>query len=83
MTSTTGIGVHDQNLERQIEKHMGGCMAGFFNLFDRSHLLSGKRLYPKRLPAPLPSSVSLHPLISFIHGVQFQGVIYMSIRFGW
>ena len=64
MTSTTGIGVHDQNLERQIEKHMGGCMAGFFNLFDRSHLLSGKRLYPKRLPAPLPSSVSLHSLIS-------------------
>lgn len=57
MTTTTGIGVHDQNLERQIEKHMGGCMAGFFNLFDRSHLLSGKRLYPKRLPPPLPSSV--------------------------
>lgn len=50
MTTTTGIGVHDQNLERQIEKHMGGCMAGFFNIFDRSH-----RLYPKRLPPSLPS----------------------------
>ncbi|CAO2818850.1 unnamed protein product [Amaranthus hypochondriacus] len=52
-TTTTGLTIHDQNLEKQIEKHMGGCMAGFFNLFDRSHLLSGKRLYPKRLPPPL------------------------------
>lgn len=51
--TTTGITIHDQNLEKQIEKHMGGCMAGFFN---RNHLLSGKRLYPKRLPPPAISS---------------------------
>ncbi|KAL2934553.1 Protein LONGIFOLIA 1 [Bienertia sinuspersici] len=58
MTTTTGITLHDQNLEKQIEKHMGGCMAGFFNLFDRSHLLSGKRLYPKRLPPSLTPSTA-------------------------
>ncbi|KNA08700.1 hypothetical protein SOVF_160280 [Spinacia oleracea] len=56
--TTTGITIHDQNLEKQIEKHMGGCMAGFFNLFDRNHLLSGKRLYPKRLPPPAISSTA-------------------------
>uniref|UniRef100_A0A803LFK5 DUF4378 domain-containing protein n=1 Tax=Chenopodium quinoa TaxID=63459 RepID=A0A803LFK5_CHEQI len=54
--TTTGITIHDQNLEKQIEKHMGGCMAGFFNLFDRNHLLSGKRLYPKRLPPSISST---------------------------
>lgn len=54
-TTTTGLSLHDQNLEKQIEKHMGGCMAGFFNLFDRNHLLSGKRLYPKRLPPSISS----------------------------
>ncbi|KAL8142572.1 hypothetical protein V2J09_015604 [Rumex salicifolius] len=47
---TTGI-INDQNLEKQIQKHMGGCMAGFFNLFDRNHVLSGKRVFIKRLPA--------------------------------
>ncbi|CAO2826516.1 unnamed protein product [Amaranthus hypochondriacus] len=57
MTTTTGLTIHDQNLEKQIEKHMGGCMAGFFNLFDRSHLLSGKRLHTKRLPPPFPHTV--------------------------
>ncbi|XP_010679143.2 protein LONGIFOLIA 1 isoform X2 [Beta vulgaris subsp. vulgaris] len=55
MTTTTGITIHDQNLEKQIEKHMGGCMAGFFNIFDRSQIISGKRLYPKRLPPALSS----------------------------
>ncbi|GMP92717.1 hypothetical protein CsSME_00042821 [Camellia sinensis var. sinensis] len=46
---TTGI-IHDQNLEKHIEKQMG-CMAGFFQRFDRNHILSGKRLYAtKRLP---------------------------------
>ncbi|GAB4841654.1 hypothetical protein Ancab_022368 [Ancistrocladus abbreviatus] len=48
---TTGM-IQDQNLEKQIEKNMG-CMAGFFNLFDRTHILAGKRFYAKRLP---PSS---------------------------
>ncbi|XP_057965885.1 protein LONGIFOLIA 1 isoform X2 [Malania oleifera] len=49
---TTGI-IHDQNLEKQIEKHMG-CMAGFLQIFDRHQILTGKRLYSaKRLP---PSS---------------------------
>lgn len=49
MKMTTGI-VHDQNMDQQIDKHMRGCMSGFFNIFDRNHVLSGKRLYPKRLP---------------------------------
>ncbi|XP_030475581.1 protein LONGIFOLIA 1 [Syzygium oleosum] len=45
----TGI-VQDQNLEKQIEKHIG-CMAGFLHIFDRHHALAGPRLYsPKRLP---------------------------------
>lgn len=49
---TTGI-IHDQNLEKQIEKQMG-CMAGFLQLFDRHQIITGKRLYAtKRLP---PSS---------------------------
>ncbi|CAL5436864.1 unnamed protein product [Camellia sinensis] len=40
---TTGI-LHDHNLEKHIEKQMG-CMAGFFQLFDRHQILTGKRLY--------------------------------------
>ncbi|KAL2540632.1 hypothetical protein Adt_01610 [Abeliophyllum distichum] len=45
-----GIG-QEQNLEKHIEKQMG-CMAGFLQLFDRHHILTGKRLYSttKRLP---------------------------------
>ncbi|CAM8887278.1 unnamed protein product [Rhodiola kirilowii] len=41
--------LHDQkNLEKQM-----GCMAGFLQLFDRQHLLTGKRIYStKRLPPP-------------------------------
>ncbi|GMH25781.1 hypothetical protein Nepgr_027624 [Nepenthes gracilis] len=54
---TTGI-LHDQNLEKHIEKNMG-CMAGFFNLFDRTHILAGKRFYSKRLPSsPVVDSAS-------------------------
>lgn len=50
---TTGI-LHDQNLEKHIEKQMG-CMAGFFQIFDRYHILTGKRLHAnKRLPPPPP-----------------------------
>ncbi|KAH7863097.1 hypothetical protein Vadar_013252 [Vaccinium darrowii] len=50
---TTGI-LHDQNLEKHIEKQMG-CMAGFFQLFDRYHFLTGKRIHSnKRLPPPPP-----------------------------
>ncbi|XP_059660437.1 protein LONGIFOLIA 1 [Cornus florida] len=45
----TGM-VHDQNLEKQIEKQMG-CMSGFLQLFDRHQMMTGKRLYAtKRLP---------------------------------
>lgn len=57
----TGI-VQDQNLEKQIEKHIG-CMAGFLHIFDRHQALAGPRLYsPKRLPTStvrlsLPPSV--------------------------
>ncbi|PSR94828.1 Protein LONGIFOLIA like [Actinidia chinensis var. chinensis] len=53
---TTGI-LHDQKLEKQIEKQMG-CMTGFFHLFDRHHILTGKRLTAtERLP-PAPTVVS-------------------------
>lgn len=49
----TGM-VQDQNLEKQFEKQIG-CMAGFFQLFDRHQLLTGKKAYStKRLP---PSKV--------------------------
>ncbi|KAF5202888.1 zinc finger CCCH domain protein [Thalictrum thalictroides] len=45
---TTGI-LHDQNLEKQIEKQMG-CMTGFLHLFDRNQIINGKRIYTtKRL----------------------------------
>ncbi|EYU46536.1 hypothetical protein ABFS82_04G033400 [Erythranthe guttata] len=47
---STGL-VKEQNLEKQIEKQMGGCMAGFLHLFDRHQIVTGKRLYSaKRLP---------------------------------
>ena len=65
---TTGI-IHDQTLEKQIEKQMG-CMAGFLQIFDRNQILNGKRLYAtKRLP-PSPvscrfPSLSLHLFFSF------------------
>ncbi|KAK6940762.1 protein of unknown function DUF4378 [Dillenia turbinata] len=51
---TTGI-LHDQTLEKQIEKQMG-CMAGFLHLFDRHQVLTGKRHYSaQRLPPALDS----------------------------
>lgn len=61
----TGM-VQDQNLEKQIERHMGGCMAGFFHIFDRHQSLAAKRLITsKRLPpstvSPLPLSLSYSP----------------------
>ncbi|GAV79012.1 DUF4378 domain-containing protein/VARLMGL domain-containing protein [Cephalotus follicularis] len=63
---TTGL-VQDQNLEKQIEKQMG-CMAGFLQIFDRHHILTGKRLYStKRLassPAIDSASESESPAIS-------------------
>ncbi|PKI64775.1 hypothetical protein CRG98_014844 [Punica granatum] len=47
--------VQDQSLEKQIEKHMGGCMAGLFHIFDRPHSFPAKRLVsPKRLPPSSP-----------------------------
>ncbi|CAN8280587.1 unnamed protein product [Cochlearia groenlandica] len=30
--------------QQNLDKQLGGCMAGFFNIFDRPHLLSPKRL---------------------------------------
>ncbi|KAF8089435.1 hypothetical protein N665_0506s0041 [Sinapis alba] len=47
--------------EEDMEKHIGGgCMAGFFNIFDRPHLLSPKRFsLPKRLSSSSSSSSSL------------------------
>lgn len=54
---TTGI-IHDQNLEKHIEKQMG-CMAGFLQIFDRHQILAGKRLYStKRLPPSVLVSLS-------------------------
>ncbi|XP_039025080.1 protein LONGIFOLIA 1-like isoform X2 [Hibiscus syriacus] len=50
----TGNIFPEQNLEKRIGKQMG-CMAGFFQIFDRHQILSGKRLYStKRLP-PTPT----------------------------
>ncbi|MED6182091.1 hypothetical protein PIB30_025325 [Stylosanthes scabra] len=38
------------NLEKHLQKQMG-CMAGFFHIFDRHHILAGKRIYSaKTLP---------------------------------
>ncbi|CAL5206967.1 unnamed protein product [Lathyrus oleraceus] len=57
MTKTASIDmVTDENLEKHIHKHMG-CMAGFLQIFDRNHILSGKRIYStKRLPPPSPET---------------------------
>ncbi|KAL5068156.1 hypothetical protein RYX36_019043 [Vicia faba] len=57
MTKTASIEmVTDENLEKHIHKHMG-CMAGFLQIFDRNHILSGKRIYStKRLPPPSPET---------------------------
>ncbi|KAJ4954981.1 hypothetical protein NE237_011764 [Protea cynaroides] len=52
--------VHDQNLEKQIEKQMG-CMAGFLQLFDRHQILSGKRLYSTKRLTPSPAVDSASP----------------------
>ncbi|XP_010512762.1 PREDICTED: uncharacterized protein LOC104788682 isoform X2 [Camelina sativa] len=48
------IGVNEQVLEKQI----GGCMAGFFNIFDRPHLLSPKRLSSSSSSSSPPSPES-------------------------
>ncbi|KAL5712477.1 hypothetical protein ACHQM5_014646 [Ranunculus cassubicifolius] len=47
---STGM-IHDQNLEKQIEKQMG-CMTGFLHLFDRNQVLNGKRIYTNRRLSP-------------------------------
>lgn len=50
--------VHDQSLEKHIQKQMG-CFTGFRQIFDRHQLLTGKRLYTtKRLPPPTSGSIS-------------------------
>ncbi|XP_022759741.1 protein LONGIFOLIA 1-like [Durio zibethinus] len=53
---TTGI-VQEQNLDKQIGKQMG-CMAGFLQIFDRHHILTGKRLYSTRRLPPTPTPAS-------------------------
>ncbi|KAK7245421.1 hypothetical protein RIF29_40267 [Crotalaria pallida] len=40
---------NNNNLEFEIKKQMG-CMAGFLHIFDRHHILSGKRLPPPEPP---------------------------------
>ncbi|KAF1002744.1 uncharacterized protein LOC141700338 [Apium graveolens] len=53
---TTGM-IHDQSLEKHIQKQMG-CFTGFRQIFDRHQLLTGKRLYTtKRLPPPTSGSI--------------------------
>lgn len=48
--------------EGDVEKHIGGCMAGFFNIFDRPHLLSPKRFsLPKRLSSSSSPSLKTEP----------------------
>ncbi|KAL5702161.1 hypothetical protein ACHQM5_027410 [Ranunculus cassubicifolius] len=59
---TAGMILEDQQIlekkkKKQIDKQMG-CMAGFFQIFDRHQLLPGRRVYSaKRLP-PSPSPTS-------------------------
>ncbi|XP_019092969.1 PREDICTED: uncharacterized protein LOC104753157 [Camelina sativa] len=52
MDNNKSIGVNEQVLEKQI----GGCMAGFFNIFDRPHLLSPKRLSSSSSSSSSPPS---------------------------
>uniref|UniRef100_A0A1J3GH42 Protein LONGIFOLIA 1 n=1 Tax=Noccaea caerulescens TaxID=107243 RepID=A0A1J3GH42_NOCCA len=68
--------------EQALEKQIGGCMSGFFNIFDRPHLLSPKRFaLPKRL-----SSSSSSPLIAesepacspLDSGIQKQQSVYCT-----
>jgi len=58
----------DHNLEKHIHKQMG-CMAGLFQIFDRNHFLSGKRIYnnTKRLPPVIHSSLSLLSFFFFFY----------------
>ncbi|MQL90053.1 hypothetical protein Taro_022646 [Colocasia esculenta] len=46
-------GGDDRSLEAQMERQMGGCMAGFLQIFDRHQILAGRRgVYAaKRLPS--------------------------------
>ncbi|XP_018487127.2 LOW QUALITY PROTEIN: uncharacterized protein LOC108857624 [Raphanus sativus] len=56
--------------EGDVEKHIGGCMAGFFNIFDRPHLLSPKRYsLPKRLSSSSSSLKTEPSLDSVNHSV--------------
>ncbi|XP_057781009.1 protein LONGIFOLIA 1-like [Salvia miltiorrhiza] len=42
----------EKNLEKHIQKQMG-CMTGFLQIFDRHHILTGKRLHAARRLPPL------------------------------
>jgi len=52
--------------EKDLEKQIGGCMAGFFNIFDRPSLLSPN----KRLSSSPVTSLSLFPSSPVPRGMQ-------------
>ncbi|XP_008775233.2 protein LONGIFOLIA 1-like [Phoenix dactylifera] len=67
---------NDQSLERQFERQMG-CMAGFLQLFDRHHVLAGKRIYAARRLPSSPVAGSMSPSdrsevssVSFLNEIQ-------------
>ncbi|RRT70148.1 hypothetical protein B296_00018967 [Ensete ventricosum] len=61
MTPGVSNGVaQEQRLERQIERQMG-CMAGFLQLFDRHHVLPGRRHYSTRRLATCSIAGSTSP----------------------
>ncbi|CAA7030436.1 unnamed protein product [Microthlaspi erraticum] len=70
--------------EQALEKQIGGCMSGFFNIFDRPHLLSPKRFaLPKRLSSSSSSSSPLtaesRPACSPLDsGIQKQQSVYST-----
>ncbi|KAL1550169.1 protein LONGIFOLIA 1-like [Salvia divinorum] len=49
--------VDDKNLEKHIQKQMG-CMAGFLQIFDRHHIITGKRLHATRRLPPVGEATS-------------------------
>ncbi|CAL9149327.1 unnamed protein product [Musa hybrid cultivar] len=61
MTPGVGNGVaQEQRLERQIDRQMG-CMAGFLQIFDRHHVLPGRRHYSTRRLATCSTAGSTSP----------------------
>lgn len=58
----------NQDLQKQI-----GCMTGIFQLFDRPHVLAGRRISHKRLPpgTPLTSYCSIITIVRF----SYMGIV--------